>query len=216
MLWTRLAASTSVKSTPTYVGMRATYPSVSGKNLTITYPVGTQQGDLLIAVVFGGGNNPNGWTQASWTWAINESNPPGLGIAYKIAAPGETSSTSVIFSTTNNANLCGIIMAFRGAAWGVTGTVNRNAYRALSITTADSDSILLGAWGLDISQSPPLSWISPSGMTEVVSYGGTTRPLFAVYRQNVGAGATGDRLAGTSTGSTSSNRQCVLFSIKPS
>jgi hypothetical protein len=107
-------------------------------------------------------------------------------------------------------------MAFRGAAWGVTGTVNRNAYRALSITTADSDSILLGAWGLDISQSPPLSWISPSGMTEVVSYGGTTRPLFAVYRQNVGAGATGDRLAGTSTGSTSSNRQCVLFSIKPS
>lgn len=209
MLWTRLAGALSVKSRPTFVGVSQTDTGSSNTTtLTLNVPAGVQNGDLLIAVVFGSGGNVNDWVQTSWTWAVEQvNNSPNLGIAYRTAS-SEPSSYS--FTTATSRRLGGMIMAFRGAAWDVTGTLATDTYTASSITVSEANSILIGAWGVNASNQ---TWTAPSGMTEVSKYEGSNSANFAAYREDVNAGSTGTRTA--STGSTSA-RSCVLFSIKPS
>lgn len=209
MLWTRLAGALSAKSRPTFVGVSQTDTSSSNStSLTLNVPSGVQNGDLLIATVFGGGGNVNDWIQTSWTWAVEQvNNNPNLGIAYRTAS---SEPASYSFTTTTGRRLGGMIMAFRGAAWDVTGTLATDTYTASSITVSEANSILIGVWGVNANS---LTWTAPSGMTEVSKYEGANTPNFAAYREDVNAGSTGTRAASTaSTG----NRSCVLVSIKPS
>lgn len=209
MLWTRLAGALSVKSRPTFVGVSQTDTgSSSTATLTLNVPAGVQNGDLLIAVVFGGGGNVDDWAQTSWTWAVEQNDvAPNLGIAYRTAS---SEPASYSFTTTSARRLGGMIMAFRGASWDVAGTLATATYAASAITVSEANSILIGAWGVDAANT---TWTAPSGMTEVSKYEGANRANFAAYREGVDAGSTGTRTA--STASTSA-RSCVLFSIKPS
>lgn len=209
MLWTRLAGALSVKSRPTFVGVSQTDSSASNiSSLTLNVPSGVQNGDLLIAVVFAGNNAVDDWAQTSWTWAIEQNNAvPNLGIAYRTAS---SEPASYSFTTTQATRLGGMIMAFRGAAWDVTGTIATATYTASSITVSQANSILIGAWGVDAAN---VTWTAPSGMTEVSKYQGGNRANFAVYREDVNAGSTGTRAASTASGQT---RSCAMVSIKPS
>lgn len=207
MLWTRLAGALSVKSRPTFVGVSQTSPGNETSSLVLNVPSGVQNGDLLIAAVFAGGGGVGDWAQTSWTWAVEQTSNPNLGIAYRVAS---SEPASYAFTTQNQSKLGGMIMAFRGAAWDVTGTLATSTYTASSITVSQANSILIGAWGLNDNNR---TWTTSSGMTEVSKYEGGNTPNFAVYREDVNAGSTGTRTA--STASTSS-RSCVLVSIKPS
>lgn len=208
MLWTRLAGALSVKSRPTFVGVSQTDTgSSSTATLTLNVPAGVQNGDLLIAVVFGGGGNVGDWAQTSWTWAVEQTSAPNLGVSYRTAS---SEPASYSFTTTTARRLGGMIMAFRGASWDVAGTIATNTYTASAITVSQANSILIGAWGVNDNN---LTWTAPSGMTEVSKYEGSNSANFAAYREDVNSGSTGTRTA--STGSTSA-RSCVLFSIKPS
>lgn len=209
MLWPRLAGALSVKSRPTFVGVSQTDTGgTNATSLTLNVPSGVQNGDLLIAAVFAGGGGVGDWAQTSWTWAVEQNDTsPDLGIAYRTAS---SEPASYSFTTTSSRRLGGMIMAFRGASWDVAGTLATATYTASGITASEANSILIGAWGVDVSS---VTWTAPSGMTEVSKYEGGNRANFAAYREDVGAGSTGTRAASTAS---TNNRSCVLFSVKPS
>ena len=209
MLWTRLAGALSVKSRPTFVGVSQTDSgSSNATTLTLNVPAGVQNGDLLIAAVFGGNGLVGDWAQTSWTWAVEQNDAaPNLGIAYRTAS---SEPASYSFTTTSSRRLGGMIMAFRGASWDVAGTLATATYTASAITVSQANSILIGAWGVDDAN---VTWTAPSGMTEISKYAGGNRANFAAYREDVNAGSTGTRTASTASGSA---RSCVLFSIKSS
>lgn len=209
MLWTRLAGALSVKNRPTFVGVSQTDSGGTGStSLTLNVPAGVQNGDLLIAVVFGSGGAVGDWIQTSWTWAVEQNNAAtNLGISYRIAS---SEPASYAFTTTTSRRLGGMIMAFRGAAWDIAGTLATATYTASSITVSEANSILIGAWSVDVNTQ---TWTAPSGMTQISKYEGANRANFATYREDVNAGSTGTRTASTASTDT---RSCVLFSIKPS
>jgi len=208
MLWTRLAGALSVKSRPTFVGVSQTDTGSSNvTTLTLNVPAGVQDGDLLIAAVFGGGGNVGDWAQTSWTWAIEQTNAPNLGVSYRTAS---SEPASYSFTTTTARRLGGMIIAFRGASWDVAGTLATATYTASAITVSEANSILIGAWGVDDSN---VTWTAPSGMTEISKYAGGNRANFAAYREDVNSGSTGTR---TASADSTNARSCVLFSIKPS
>lgn len=207
MLWTRLAGALSTKAGPTFVGVSQTDPTSSNiSSLSISVPTGVQNGDLLIAAVFSG-DTVDDFSQSSFTWALERvNNKPSFGIAYRIA---DSEPSSYAFTVSIARRLGGQIMAFRGAAWDVIGTLANSTYTASSIDVSESNSALIGAWAVNASSQ---TWTPPSGMTEI-SANSENRPVFATYRQDVGSGSTGTRTASTPS---TSERSCVLFSIKPS
>ncbi len=101
------------------------------------------------------------------------------------------------------------MLAYRGAAWDVGGAV-AGSETATGVTVSENNSVLLGFWAANDSS---VTFPAPSGMGATgASYTGTRVPNWAVFSQDVNAGATGSKVLNHNGGSPGS----VLFSIKPS
>lgn len=208
MLWTSLIRATGA-GRPEFIGVSQTNSTASNTtSLTVNVPTGVQNGDLLIAVLFANDTVAD-FAQTGFTWALEHSARPSLGVAYRVASNEPSSYT---FTTTGSRRLGGQIIAFRGGAWDTIGAIaTGNTYTANSITAAASDSVLIGAFAADVISR---TWGAPSGMTVVSEWEGGNRPVFATYRQDIEAGTTGTRQA-TLSGALTDQAAAVLFSIKP-
>lgn len=197
---------------PTYIGYEKTEITTNGTSLSINVPAGTQNGDLMVACLGGGGgsNNVGDWVNTNFTFRVEETTLPNIVIATRIA---NSEGSSVTFTTSASVRLSGVLMTFRNASWGVTGTVgtgNSNTPTAPSITVPEPNSIGIGIWGSDGSNRV---WTNSSGWTQVdeLVQDGNSHTWF-VARQNLEAGATGSI---SNTLNSAQNWQCAIASISP-
>lgn len=208
--WQLLMTSASAKPRPTLVATTST--TSTGNNatsITLTVPAGVQNGDLLIAVVCVGGNNPvDDWIQTSFTWPIeNATTMPCVGVAYRTA---NSEPASYDFTVTSGQRLGGGMLAYRGAAWDVAGAITFSQ-TPTGITVSEANSVLLGFWAA--AAGSPTTFSTPSGMAATgCTFTSSGNPNWAVFSEDVNAGATGATRTSTSSGSPDGS---VLFSIKP-
>ena len=208
-----MGAAGSTKARPTVVGTDEQEITSNTTTLTFNVPVGTQNGDLMVALVAGGGGSGNvgDWANASWTWAVELTTSPNLAVAYRVAS---SEGSTVSFTTTGACKLGGVLRVFREAAWGTAGTVatgSSTSVAASSITVPGSNSILLGHFA---QASGNVTWTNSSGMTKIAELDNDSAGhSWYIATQDVGAGATGSK---TITVNSSNNWQAVLVSISPS
>ncbi len=180
----------------------ANYAGAGAANPSINVPSGVQASDLLVAFWHTFSSSSNSWTPPSGWTELADTTP--LCVAYKVASGSEPASYAFTHATVNCA---GIMVALRGGALDVAGTVAASL-TATSITLAKSNSLLLGFFGV----SGGSTLTAPSGMAAVASIaggGGVSAYLFSQYP--MAAGATGTR---TASGG-SSNLGSILVGIKP-
>lgn len=204
--------SASERPRPTVVGTNEQEITSNVTTLTFNVPAGTQNGDLMVAMMAGGGgdNNVGDWVNANWTWAVERTTRPNLAIAYRVAS---SEGSTVSFTTTGSCKLGGVLRVFRGAAWGVTGSVATGTGTTLTasgITVPQDNSILLGHFATSAQSD---SWTNSSGMTKIEELDqDNSAHSWYIATQDVNAGATGTRAV--SYGS-SNDWQAVLVSISP-
>lgn len=202
----------ATKERPTVVGTNEQEITTNVTTLTFTVPAGTQDGDLMVALLAGGGgsNNVGDWANANWTWAVELTTRPNLAVAYRIAS---SEGSTVSFTTTNACKLGGVLRVFRGAAWGTSGTVatgDSNSVTASSITVPSNNSILLGHFATSQGNA---TWTNSSGMTKIAELDNDSfSHSWYIATQNVDSGASGSR---TLTINSTNNWQAVLVSISP-
>ena len=87
----------------------------SSTSLTVNKPAGTQQGDVMVAVM--SASSGVSWTGATdWVEVADQGVSPSLRVAYKVADSSE--GADYTFTTSGAADLSGVIVTYRGASWG--------------------------------------------------------------------------------------------------
>lgn len=181
-------------------------------SVTFNVPTGTQNGDLMVALLSaGGGNNDvEDWVNANFTFAVKNVTIPNIAVAYRVAS-GE--GATVTFTTTKGCKMGGVLITYRNAQWGITGitaTGTSTAVTANSINVSAA-SILIGAFAQSTSN---VTWTNNSDMTflaELDSDGNGHSWYFATS-VIASSGATGNK---TITASGSNPYQAVLCSVAP-
>ena len=208
-----MGAAGSAKARPTVVGTDEQEITSNVTTVTFNIPAGTQNGDLMVALVAGGGgsNDVGDWANANWTWAAERTTIPNLAVAYRVAS---SEGSTVNFTTTSSCKLGGILRVFRGASWGTAGTVatgTSTSVTASSITVPDNNSILLGHFAQEANN---VTWTNSSGMTKIAELDSDSfSHSWYIATQDVDAGATGSR---TLTTNNNNGWQAILVSISPS
>lgn len=177
--------------------------------LTISKPTGTLEGHLMITGNFQDGHTVAGFTgDTGWTEVYDVINPS-FRWAYKIAGASEPSSYSF---TGPNTQLSGFIVTLSGAVYDTSGTPNALATPVVAngITVASDNSLLLAVYKV---QNLSKTFTTPTGMTTVCNDADAWAPSFAVFKESVNAGATGNRSSTPSGGATGNG---LLISVKPS
>lgn len=171
----------------------------SGSTLIINKPTGVQSGDLMVA--FAGNPGPLTWTPPSgWTEEIDAN---GLVVAWKVAGGSEPSNYT--FTPSFGASFTkGAIVAYRNAAYDVTGSMIAAGTTIPSINLTKAGSALLAC---GISASAGI--LAPTGMTTIESISSGSS-LSLSEQLLMPAGATGTRAM-----RNVSNAIAVLIGIKP-
>lgn len=212
MLANRLRMATAAADGIEFVAYATTINGSSGETLTINKPTGTVDGDLMIAVMnCMSSSGTQTWTgDTGWTEIYDQASAPTLRIAYKVA-----SSEGASYTFTNSYALAecgGTILAYRGAAYDVIGSVvtatGTTPIVAPSITAVGG--VLLGCFADRIAG---VTFTTPSGMASVSS-NSVVRPSFNVFSETIVAGATGTRTS-TPSGGAGSITGGILLAIKP-
>lgn len=193
---------------PEFVASASTQNTSTSSTLTINKPIGTVEGDLMVAVVTA--DSGISWTgDTSWTEVADQGTTPSLRIAYKVAGASEGSSYTFIGSSSKI--LSGCILTYRYAAYDTIGSfaTGTNPLILPSISPSESQSILIAAGARSGSY---ITLGTPTDMTARVTDNDATVPSYIVCDQIVAKGPTGTR--SMSTGSTSSVAG-IMLSIKP-
>jgi hypothetical protein len=183
--------------------------------IVINKPTGTQQGDLMIAVISTDRSTVT-WTQPSgWTEAVDQGASPSIMVSYRTA--GASEGANYTFTSSNSVRSAGIIVTYRNAGFDVAGSISTaiasNVQTAPAITMAQSKSTLLAYF---IKGGNSITYSSPtSGLISLATDSDGTAPSWALYSQNdVASGSTGSKSA---TGSSFAlGPGCLLIGIKPS
>lgn len=106
---------------PELVATEKTQNGSAGTSLVINKPAGTQEGDLLVAVMSCAGGVS--WTgDTDWTEVADLAGTPSLRIAYKVAGASEPASYT--FTASGSQTLSGGIMTWRNAGWDTIGSID--------------------------------------------------------------------------------------------
>lgn len=202
---------------------------VSSGSLSISKPVGTASGDVLIASIAvrpsgASINTPSGWTRLRNTAQSNDVTM-NLATFHRVAGASEPASYTWTFST-GHSGATGGILAFTGVntadpidVEGGNTTASGYTHRANQITTTVADTMLVSAHAFT---SAPSNWTAPSGMTEAVDAASRSRPdtggisLEMNYQTRSSVGATGNKDAvAASSGSDAGYGAAHLLALAP-
>lgn len=181
-----LACNAPGVATPTYIASAGTRSTNS--TVTVNKPTGTQQNDLMIAVMQSGASGgsftyPTGWTQSTIDTTGNSS----AAVAYKVA--GASEPTSYDFTLTGSFGRTVQIVTIRNASTLTVGAFDEGTDATLVAPQITATAGILLGWF--IAESTPTLTTAPSGMTQaIVTTGG---PVSWIYYQTVASGATGTR-----------------------
>lgn len=202
--------STSASKSPEFIA----FASANGSSLSavmVSKPIGTAQGDLMIA--FMSKANSVTWTQPSgWTEVADQGSNPSIGISYKVAGPSEPSSYQFSCGGGSGRPKASIV-TYRGATFGVIGAFATLAMpiSAPSINVSENNSVLLAMFSRG---SQDHVWSTPTGMNPVATSTSSDSPSYLVASEVVDAGATGVRTSSIA-GVSSSATAAIMLSIKP-
>lgn len=208
-------AAAGAASPPTFIASASGVGSA--QTLTINTPTGTQDGDLMIAVMSGNirsadkafWSGPAGWTEAFDPGEIATA----TAIYYKIAASEGASHT---FTTNANAGISGHILTYRNAKFGLVGafgTTTTGDPVCPSITLPVSGCVVL-AFVAERGGSST-TWTAPSGVGFSALAGdadGVTGSNQVFASSTFGAGATGTQAF---TSNATSDGLGVLLFLAP-
>lgn len=188
-----------------YIGQSEAFTNSSGTTVTIAPPVGAVTGDLLVAFMGVIGNFT--WNAATgWTEYIDAGTNPGLCVKVR----DHDGSANYTFQTSSSASrhaaqmFCirnAVINSVGSMATESGGTVNMSG-----LTMSDA-GILFAVMATDNTNSNPST---PSGMTLIDTTSPATSLGLYSYRQDVSAGATGNR---TSSAGAAYTTQGVLIGV---
>lgn len=173
---------------PTLVSASAIAASATD-TLVVSKPSGVQAGDLLLAIM--ACNDTRTWTgDTGWTEIFDTGAAPGLRAAYRIATGTEGSS----FTFTMNASRLqsGIVLAYRNAAYDAVGSSAADSDGSVTApsVTLSADGLLIAAFA---NATGSRTFDTPSGMAPIAADTDSDAPSFALFGQEVGAGASGTR-----------------------
>lgn len=146
---------------PTIQGTPALSTNANGLNHTVNLPASIQVGELLVAIISGGGNNSSTWTfPAGWTRILGSSSD-WFGIAWRIADGSEGASITV----TVPANRISCSVTYRLASYEATPSLAVGTTATGSSAAANPPSVAPG-WGtvdfLSIAMLNSLSTTDPT------------------------------------------------------
>lgn len=195
---------------PTRSYVQAVATGSGSGTVAISKPTGTVDGDIMVAVMFGG--NGGTWTgDSGWTEIIDQGATPNLRAAYKVAS-GE--GASYTFTYSGSGAEIGFIATLRGLQYDTASasvtTLNGDGSLAITGITA-AGGVLIAAYALFNGTS--LAASTPSGMVPLVSESPGSRAIFGFW-QEVAAGATGT-WASSITGTNPFNNGGILIALKP-
>lgn len=206
-----LVSSGYIIPTPVIGNTTQTQNAVTGASLVLTLPTGTQEGDLLLAIMGADGGSSTWSNVDGWTELVDQGASPDLSIAWKSVGASEPASWTFTSSSASR-RLGGGVIAFRGGAIDQTGSVasSSDLVTATAITPTANYSLLL-AVALTNSSSRTFTTLSP--MTSILSESDANGPSYAVFSQAAPAADSGSRTMNANT--LASPVVGVLISIKP-
>jgi hypothetical protein len=198
-----VAANLAAAAAPSYVASAGT--RTTSRTVTVNKPTGTQEGDLMIAVMQASASGvtptyPSGWTQAILDTTGNSS----AAIAYKVAGASEPSSYD--FGVGGSFGRCAQIITIRSATTLTVGTFDEGTDTSLVAPSITATAGILLGWF--IAESTPTLSSAPSGMTQAIETGGG--PVSWIYYQTVASGSTGTK---TLTISSFQENRAILVGV---
>lgn len=191
---------------PTFVASAQNATSAT-TSLTINKPTGTQQNDLMVAIVQTDASSS--WTSpAGWTEVADKGGKPGVSVAYKVAGASEGSNYT--FTAGSSGDTTGSILTYRSATYDTVGafTTGSSTLTVPGVTVSASQSILI-VTGVN-SSSTTVTY--PTYMTSRTS-NSIDSPSFAVVDEAIPKGPSRNILVGVGG---SINVAGIMLSIKPS
>jgi hypothetical protein len=164
--------------------------SNGNKAVTIAYPAGTKQGDLVLLVLANRGNKNDAPTDAGWALVADDSSLGGLAVWWHAAG----TETSVTLSSLGTANVAWVldytkatvpVLALDAKASGFSSTLG-TAFTPPSTTATQASTVISLA---AITNTGPLSLQSAQGYGLRASLGSTSRALGVADRFAAAAGA---------------------------
>lgn len=186
--------------------------TTDGDILIIDKPIGTVQGNLLVAIMFADFNCS--WTgDTGWTEVVDQGSTPSIRVAYKVAGASEASNYTFTSSASGLAG--GAIFTYKNALYDTVGAIQNGVTAGVqvapSITLTNDASTLIAVFA----RGQQTSWSEPSAGLSLLTTQVAVRPTWAIYHQtDLPSGSTGTRQA--KPANTAGTLACVLIGIKPS
>lgn len=196
--------------TPEFVASASTQVTTSTQTLTIDKPVGTQENDLMIAVMSSSTASATWTGDTGWTEVADQGSSPDLRIAYKVAGASEGSSYNFTLSSSTNV-MSGAILTYRNADYDTIGafTTGANPLGITSMSPTQSQSLVIAAIARG---AAAITITAPTSMTARVTDNDATSPSFIICDQVAPKGPTGLRYSTTGSSTAVAG---ILISIKP-
>jgi hypothetical protein len=188
----------------------ASTQNANSNDVVITKPTGTVDAHLMIALVSCAAASRS-WTQSvAWNERLESLNTSSMLLATRVAA---SEGASYTFTMSGGKQFGGgSILTYANAQYDTVGASSAasGTPAAPSVTVAAGGGRLLAFFA---APAASCTFSTPTGMTPLVSNSDASVPSWAVFYEDVAAGATGTR---TSTCTGSASAQGVLLSITPS
>lgn len=193
---------------PVLVATTAVQNSSSGSTLVMDKPLGTADGDLMIALLTAGGGTVSGWTgPAGWNEVADSTTGRPVNAAYWKTASSE--GTSYTFTAGTSRTLAGAILTYRYAAYDAISAFSTQVASPTipSALAATQQSNLLSIVGYDLASSGT----TIIGMTSRIVNNDAIAPSYRISSSPLAKGPSGTR--NTTTGGANSNG--IQLVIKP-
>lgn len=174
----------------------STAANAGGTTLAFTTPSGAADGDILLAWVVAR-ESGSSWTPGSGFTEQYDGNPGAVSVELASLELTAAPAGSYTFTCSTSQKLSGIMVCIRAGTFGLIGSVDsKNPLSAPGITMA-SGGLLFGFFA---ARSDSKTFSTPTGMTAVASDSDATAPSWALFSEEVPAGATGNRATSSSEG----------------
>lgn len=183
-------SSKPITSNIEFIATALTHNSGSDTPVTVNKPTGTQEGDLMLAVM-GRNDASTTWTQPSeWTEIVDQNAgvAPSLGVAYKIA--GASEPTTYDFTPSSPKDCVVGIVTMRGVSYDSVSTIsttNPNVILTPTLSNTDSELIVIGM------RDATSSTYTCYGMTTRLIDDGSISPNFVIASNTQASGNAGNR-----------------------